>query len=473
MRVDRRTTLCPPALFQRALLCAVCLWTTSAIGQSLSPAPVHATAPPANTVMGLSEAYQAALSQDAGLRAARAQFDGVAERLVQAEAQLKPNITFSANRFSNNLTRTQPNLLAQVTTTQERYSSYSQVLQLRQPIYRPALGLAVDQAQAQIDEAAAILEREVQNLGVKVVETYAQILLTQERAALLEVQSRMTAQQLDAAQKRFKAGQGIRTDADEAQARLDLLQAQQQEARQARQTALLQLQALVQSPVQAVRPLSLDSFRPADFNALSATEWMEKATANNPELGALRARVEAARIDVERIKASHKPTLDAIAQVTRSGSENVNLPQSSYTNQQLGVQFNLPLYSGGAIQSAVRQALAEQNRVEALLEAAKRDLEVRVQTAWRSVTEGASRIKAQERIVNSADQVTIAVRRSFEGGVRTALDVLNAEQQAQQARRDLGESRLNYIVARLRLLNLVGELNAAQFASADGWFEYK
>jgi outer membrane protein/protease secretion system outer membrane protein len=420
--------------------------------------------------MGLIEAYQAALSQDASLRAARAQFDSVAERLIQAQAQLRPNISFSASRFNNDLTRTQPNLLSQAATTDERYFSYSQTLQLRQPLYRPALGLAVDQAQAQIDDAAAVLEREIQNLGVKVIEAYAQILLAQEREVLLKVQYQMTAQQLDAAQKRFKAGQGIRTDADEAQARLDLLQAQQLEARQSRQTALLQLQALVQHPVQQVKPLALSTFHPSDFDAQSATVWMDKAQATSPEISALRARVEAARLDVERIKSNHKPTLDAIAQITRSGSENVTTPQSSYINRQLGLQFNLPLYSGGATQSAVRQALAEQTRLEAVLEATKRDLEVRIQKEWRGVTEGASRIKAQERVVNSADQVTIAVRRSFEGGVRTVLDVINAEQQAQQARRDLSENRLNYVVARLKLLNLVGELNATAFGWADRWF---
>lgn len=472
MRCRNRLRLHQPILLQHAALCFLCLWTTFASCQSQTPQPPNATIP-ATSILGLNEAYRAALVEDAGLQAARAHYDSVTERLTQALAQLRPNITFSVSRFHNDLTRNQANVLPQATSTNELYFSHSQTLQLRQSLYRPALNVAVDQARFQIEEAAATLNQEVQNLGVRVVEAYAQILLTQEREALLEMQLRTTTQQLDAARKRFKAGQGIRTDADETQARLDLLLSQQLEARQSRETALLQLQTLVQRPVRQVKPLTLNPFDYLDFDTRSAFVWREKALSQNPEIEAKRSRVAAARLEVERVKALHRPTLDAIAQITRSGNENASNPQTSYTNRQIGFQFNLPLYSGGGTQSAVRQALAEQNREEALLEASRRDVEIRVQKEWRGVTEASARIAAQERIVTSADQVTHAVRRSFDGGIRTILDVLNAEQQAQMARRDLGESRLNYVVARLRLAALIGELNSAQFVNADEWFQSK
>jgi outer membrane protein/protease secretion system outer membrane protein len=74
------------------------------------------------------------------------------------------------------------------------------------------------------------------------------------------------------------------------------------------------------------------------------------------------------------------------------------------------------------------------------------------------------------RAVESADKVVVSVKRSYEGGLRTVLDVLNAEQQAQQARRDLGEARLLYVASRMRLLALAGELDAQAVQGADGWF---
>ena len=180
--------------------------------------------------------------------------------------------------------------------------------------------------------------------------------------------------------------------------------------------------------------------------------------------------MQAAGEDVSRAQSGHKPSLDAIVQLTKSRSENVTSPQSSYINRQVGLQLNVPLYSGGAVQSAVRQALAEQLRLEESLEAVRRDLGVRVQKEWRGVTEGIRRTQALVQAVTSAERVVVSVRRSFEGGVRTVLDVLNAEQQVQQARRDLAEARYLYVVSRLRLLSLAGELDTRQIAEAASWF---
>lgn len=420
--------------------------------------------------LGLAQAYESALVQDATLRAARAQSQGVAERLVQAQAQLRPNVSLNVSRFHNDLASTQFNALGQPITKHDNYYSYGQTLQLRQPLYRPVLGLGVDQARSQISDAQSVLEREVQNLGMRVVEAYLQVLLAQEKEALLKVQHQLITRQLDAARKRFEGGQGIRTDIDEAQARLDMVQAQQLEASQSRQTAQLQLQMMVQRPVDAVVSLDTGALSPAAFDAQTVQFWMDKAEARSPELMALRARVEAARYEVQRAQAVHKPTLDAVAQVSRSGSENVTSPQSGYINRQIGLQLNVPLYAGGAVQSGVRQALAEQTRQEETLESVRRDLHLRVQKEWRGVTEGVARIAALERAVVSAQRVVVSVRRSFEGGIRTVLDVLNAEQQAQQAQRDLAEARLAYVASRLRLLSLVGELDGEQMRTADGWF---
>lgn len=438
--------------------CGLGLLACVAVGQ------VHA-----QSVMGLSDAYAHALANDATLRAARAQADGVAERLEQAKAQLRPNVSLGLTRYKNDLAQTQPNVLGQSVTNDLQYYSHSQTLQLRQPLYRPALTLGVDVASAQVDDGQAVLAREVQNTGVRVVESYLQVLLAQDREALLRVQYQLTLKQLDSARKRLEAGQGIRTDVDEAQARLDLLDAQLLEAGQSRQTALLQLRMLTQQPLTGVRPLQVGSPAPGRFDAQTPDVWMAKALAGSPEIRALQARVEAAKLDVQRMEAGHKPTLDAVIQVNRSGSENVTSPNSSYLNRQIGLQFNMPLYSGGGQQSAVRQALAEQVRLQESLEALRRDLEVRVQREWRGVTEGALRASAMERAVASADQVVVSVRRSFDAGFRTVLDVLNAEQQAQQARRDLSEARLTYVASRLRLLSLAGDLDAEQMQVADGW----
>ncbi|MEY4980090.1 MAG: hypothetical protein RLZZ352_2360 [Pseudomonadota bacterium] len=433
---------------------------------------VHAqdAAPPAQA-LGLAQVYAHALAHDATLRATRAQADGVDERVAQARAQLKPRMSFNATRFYNDLDRTQPNLLGQPTATHEGYYSSSQSLQLRQPLYRPALSWGVDVALAQQAEAQAVLSRAVQNLGVEVAEAYLQVLLAQEEEQLLGQQIHMTQQQKQSAEKRLAAGQGIRTDIDEAQARMDGLAAQQLQARQARQTALLQIQSMTQQALEAVHPLQPQALDTAEFLVQTPADWMDKAQARSPELRALQARLDAARFEVQRAQTGHQPTLDALLQISRSVSDTVSSTQTTSINRQLGFQLEIPLYAGGAVQSAVRQALFEQTRTEELLEAGRRDLNIRIQREWRGVTESTARMHALTRAVASADLVVVSAKRSFETGFRTVLDVLNAEERAHQARRDLMEARLSYVTHRLRLLSLAGELDMSQIQQADRWFQ--
>jgi outer membrane protein/protease secretion system outer membrane protein len=454
----------------------VALPAQGTVGDSTTPSSVAAAAASSSTsssgAWSLARAYTAALERDARLRAAKAQTTGVRERVVQAQAQLKPNVSFNASYFRNDLARTQPNLLGQDTTNKELYNSHNQSLQLRYPLYRPALQLGVTQAQAQVNDAQATLQSEVQSVGIRVSESYLQALIAQDREALLKVQQDIAAQQVDAARKRFAGGQGIRTDIDETQARLDWTLAQLLEAQQSRQTALLQLETMVQQPVTAV--LSLNEHQWSHItqhtNAVPLQTWMSQAEAHSPDIQAMQARIEAAQAAVKLAQTGHKPTLDAIAMVTRSTSENVTSPRSSYTNRQIGVQFNLPLYAGGAVQSAVRQALAELTRQEESLDAVRRDLQVRVQKEWRGVTEGQRRTQALSQALASSNQVVMSVRRSFEAGVRTVLDVLNAEQQAQQARRDLAEARYGQVMSHLRLLSLCGQLDQTRIDQTSAWF---
>lgn len=426
--------------------------------------------PTPSVKLSLAQAYAHALEQDATLRATQAQAEGVGERVEQARAQLRPRLSFSANRFHNDLDRSQPNVLGQTTSTQEKYYSNSQTLQLRQPLYRPALSWGVDLALTEQADAQALLAREVQTLGVKVLEAYVQALLAQDQETLLAQQRQLAVQQLQSAQQRLIGGQGIRTDIDEAQARLDMLAAQQLEARQTRETALLQLQSMTQQPVQAVYALHAEALDMHSFAAQTPAYWMDKAQANSPDIQALQARLEGARLDVQRAQTGHQPTIDALWQISRSVSDNVTATRSTTINRQIGLQLELPLYAGGAVQSAMRQALMEQTRQEALLEAARRELNLKVQREWRGITESTLRTHALVRAVASADQLVVSAKRAFDAGFRTVLDVLNAEQQAQQARRDLGEARLLYVASRLRLLALVGELDAKQLQQAERWF---
>lgn len=419
--------------------------------------------------LDLSQAYEAALAQDATLRAARAATAARHERLPQARAQLLPNLSLSASRNRNALESTAPNFFGRAVTTNKNYTSSSEALTLRQPLFRAYQRADYRQAQAQVEDADALLERELQNVAVRVSSAYFEALFTAEQLALVLAQKATYTSQLDAAKKRFAAGSGTRTDIDEAQAALDLNVAQELEARQNADFTHRQIQNLINQPVERLAPLD-----PAKMVLLPPTperleDWTERAEASSPEMRSLKAQLEAARHEVAKAQAGHYPTLDAIAQWSRSDSDTTSSVNNRYTNKSIGLQLNVPIFSGGYVNSQVRQALAEQERAEQALEALRRDLGLRVHREFRGVTEGVLKVRALEQAVRSTGQVALSNRRSFEAGSRTLIDTLNAEQQKVSAQRDLAQARFIYLIARVRLQALTGGEKTGVIAQINGW----
>lgn len=421
--------------------------------------------------LDLTQAYQAAMEQDATLRATQAATEAKLERLPQARSQLLPSFSASASRNRNALESTTPNFQGTPVTTNSNYTSSSAALTLKQPLFRKALMADYRQAQAQVDDANAILDRELQNLAVRVSTAYFEALLTAEQLALVLSQKTAYTSQFDAAKKRLAAGSGTRTDIDEAQAALDLNVAQELEARQNVDFTRRKLQTLVNQPIDHLATLDPDKLVLVQPVPNRIEDWTERAEASSPEIRSLKAQVEAARYQVEKAEAGHYPTLDAVAQLSRNESDTVTSVNNRYTNKSIGLQLNVPLYSGGYVNSTVRQALAEKERAEQALEALRRDLSVRVHQEFRGVTEGVLKVKALEQAVRSTEQVARSNRRSFEAGSRTLIDTLNAEQQKVSAQRDLAQARYIYLISRVRLQALAGGPKTEVIDEVNGWLK--
>ncbi len=417
----------------------------------------------------LRQAYEAAQANDATIRAARATADANREQLPQAQAQRLPNVSLSAGRNYNDLTSKTQNFLGQPATTVNRYYSGNQALTVRQALYRPFVGAAINQAKALVVDADATLERDEQGLVVRVGEAYFEALLAEDQLALVSAQKSTYTTQLDAAKKGFAAGSGTRTDIDEAQARLDLTYAQELEIQQNVEYTRRQLETITGQPLGTLARLDLARFVPGPPAPNSLEDWISRAELSSPEIKALRARLEASEFEIEKAKAGHKPTLDAVAQWSRSSSDSVSNVNSRYDNKSIGLQLTVPLYQGGYVNSTVRQAVASSERVRELLEAQRLDLSVRVHREFRGMTEGVLRISALEQAVRSAEQAVLSNQMSFKAGARTTLDVLNAEQQKTTALRDLAQARYMYVASRLRLQSLSGDERAASVTEINGW----
>lgn len=431
-----------------------------------------ALAAPATFAINLAEAYQAALSNDATIRAQRAATESQRERVPQARSQLLPQVGASAQQSRNWLEQTAPDFMGRPTTNESTYNSGNRTLTVRQALFRPAALANLRQAEALVESAEAQLERENQNLVMRVTGAYFDALLAEEQLGLIQVQRRTYETQVDAARKGFAAGAGTRTDIDEAQARLDLTIAQELEAQQQVQFARHQLQTIIGQRVDSVAPIDVNKLALVPPTPNDLGEWLARATGFSPEVQQLRAQLLAASEEVRKAQAGHLPTLDAIAQWQRSKSENITRIDTEFDQKLIGVQLNVPIYQGGLVNSQVRQALAEVERARNALEALQLDLSVRVHREFRGVTEGVARVRALEQAVRSNEQLVTSSRRSFQAGSRTLVDILNAEQQLSTARRDLARARFEYLVARARLRALAGEMKPSNIDEINGWLQH-
>ncbi len=417
--------------------------------------------------MDLLQAYEAAKANDASIRASRAAADMGRERLPQARSQLLPSLTASVGTNRNQLSSGVPNSLGQIQSSDTDYPSSNRTVSLRQPLFRAYQMAQYRQAQAQVDDTEAALAQEEQDLAVRVSGAYFEAMLTHEQLALVLAQRASYSTQLAAAKQALVGGSGTRTDVDEAQARLDMTVASEIEARQSIDYTLRQLQTLVNQPINGLSRLDLSRFTLADPQPNQVESWIEKLELNNRHLQSLKAQVEAARKEVDKAQSGHTPTLDAVVQWSRSQSENVLNVQSSYTNKAIGLQLNVPIYSGGYVNSTVRQALAGVERAEQLLEGGRRDLAVSVHKEFRGVTENMARIRALEQALRSADQLVLSNRKSLQAGSRTLMDVMNAEQQRMLTLRDLAQARFMYLISKVRLLALTGSADADAIAGIN------
>jgi len=418
--------------------------------------------------LNLLQAWQAARANDPALRAARASQASAQERMPQARSQMLPQVQASSSRFSNELRRDGLNSLSQPLQTFDRYDSANDTLSLRQPLVRAQQAVAVRQARSAAEEADAIFDREHQDFSVRVVQAYLEALLALDTLQMMETQRRFLEAARELAQRAIVAGTGIRTDLDAAQARLDLNTAQTLEARQQVDFSRRQLQAYVNQPFADLARLDEAALARWPLPRETLEQWVRRAELESPEVRRLTAQRSNLSLEFEKARMGHLPTLDLVAQAQRSRSENTLSPQSKYENRVVGIQLNIPLYNGGYVNSVTRQAAAEVERVEETLRGLRLDLGIRVHREFRSVTEGQLRIRALQQAVYSADIAVDSARKSLQAGVRTAVDVLNAEQQAMQARRDLAQARYGVLAALVRLQSLVGQANEALVARVNG-----
>jgi outer membrane protein len=407
----------------------------------------------------LLELYESARAWDASWQSAKAQYDASLFRAEQTRAGLLPqaNLTSGINRtqFDNS----NPNV-------DRNYNTQNATLSASQPLYRPVNQATYEQGKRQVELATAQLDSASQDLIVRVSQAYFDVLAAQDTLAFVRAQKTAVSEQLAFARRNFEVGTSTITDTREAQARADLVAAQEIAAENDLRVKRLALDSLVGKTETMPRPLrpmsALPSPEPADPNA-----WVQQAEDASPAIAQARTNVQVAQLETEKAKAGHKPTLDLIASynVTRNPQGNATSPLNTRSNTaQIGLSFNLPLFAGFATQNRIRETLSLEEKAQADLEAIRRNVAQSTRAAYFGVVSGQGQVRALEAAEASSQSALEANRLGYQVGVRINIDVLNSQSQLFQTKRDLAQARYNVLLGHLRLRQANGTLTPQDLA---------
>lgn len=436
-----KTALFDKLLFKRgslaiALLCAHACLTT---GMS---ADLKA--------QSLIDIYHLALAHDPTLASALNANQAAQEIIQQSKALYRPVVNFnaSANAATTNISFIGAGVPFH--GGNQSFGVYQVGIEAQQPIYRKQNLVAMDQAKTQVSLADKQLNLTQQNLILRTSLAYFEVLQTQDKIELLNAQKAAIAKQLEQAKANFDAGTLTITDVNEAQARFDLVVAQEIAALNDHQIALRAVQVItgeIPQKLATIRP----TLKPNTLQQ-SLDKWLEVGAENDLNIQILQESAKYAEQEIERANAGHLPTLDAVANVSE------NYATSSYYGfgndlkiGSIGIQLQVPLYQGGATSSRVRQAIFNKQKALSDVDTARRQMEQETQRAYLNLNTSIAQLKAYEQALVSSQSQLDSTTVGYDVGSRTSVDLLNAQQQLFSAKRDLLQARYAYLVNIIKL----------------------
>jgi outer membrane protein len=403
----------------------------------------------------LLDIYHQALANDPALASALNANKAAQEIIEQGKALYRPTISFSA---SANNSRTDVRYLENnISGGRSNFDTYSAGVEARQPIYRKQNLVQMDQAETQVSQADKQYHLSQQSLILRSTEAYFQALIAQDKIDLIGAQKAAVLSQLDQAKATFEVGTATVTDVNEAQARYDLILAQEIAAINEYEIAKRSVEAIT-GEIPTKLATAKSDIQVVQLNQ-SMQDWQQVAVQNNLNIQIQQDALTLAEQEVERTNAGHLPTLDLVASYTDNyvnGSPSTFNFGNQLKNATIGLQFDVPIYQGGAISSRARQAVYNKQKAQDDLKLAKRQTDLEAQRSFLNLGTSIAQVKALEQALISSQSQLDSTKLGYEVGVRTSVDVLNAQQQLFFAKRELLEARYNYLVNIIRLKTASG-----------------
>jgi len=403
----------------------------------------------------LVDLYASARSYDATYQSAKSQFDATLAKRDQAKALILPKAGLALSYARTNYeSKSIP-----TSTVDREFGTQSATVTASQPLYRPADWASYEQGQKQADLAQAQLLAAEQDLVIRVGQAYFDVLTSTDNLTFVKSQKAAVAEQLASAKRNFEVGTSTITDSREAQARYDLVIAQELAAENDLQVKSIALDQLVGKqnvkPNPLATPVMLTEVKPAEVD-----HWVRQSEANHPGIKQLEVALDVAKLETQKAVAGHKPTLDLVgsyAANTNNGSATSARDAGSNVTS-IGLSFNIPLFAGFSTQNRIKETLALEDKARTDLEATKRTVAQGTRTAYFGVLSGLGQVKAYEAAEASSQSALDATKLGYQVGVRINIDVLNSQSLLFDTKAKLAKARYDVLLGGLKLRQASGTL---------------
>jgi len=404
----------------------------------------------------LVDLYAAARDFDATYQSAKALNDANLFRADQSLALVLPRVGINAT------------VSAGLAVDDRGFNNNSMTLDASQGLYRPADDASFAQSRKAVQQSVAALQIAEQELILRLSQAYFDVLASTDSLEFVKAQKVAVQEQLAAAKRNFEVGTSTITDAREAQARFDLVLAQEIAAENDLRVKTLALAQLVGKP--EVKPLAvapnfnLSEFSPADIN-----EWLTIGQTEHPAIRQYKLALEVAQLETRKANAGNLPTVDLVGRFqTTTNNGSLSSPLFFSTNAYtLGVNINLPLFAGYSIQNRIKETLSLEEKARADLEAAQRNVTQNTRAAFMGVDSALGQVRAYEAAAISSQSALDANKLGYQVGVRINIDVLNSQSQLYDTKAKLSKARYDVLVGNLKLRQVSGILKAADLQAIN------
>lgn len=422
--------------------------------------PVHATAG-TSSPPDLLSVYEAATLNDPQLSAARHAYQAQLEAVPQARAGLLPQITAGATTEITQLVRDDPSLTRDRSGTTFRAN-------LSQPLFRADRWYQLKAAQASVAQAGLELAVKEQTLVFNTAQAYIEVLRQQDNVAAAKAEEGALLRQRDQAQGRLEDGASSITDVYDAQAASDNARANRQQMQRKVDDAYDALTRLTKQTYTAIagmaHQLPIEPPVPND-----ARLWVESAIQQNLQLQANDHAIRVAQETLHQRKAGYAPTIDVVASYRKGDNDNFgysnptdfgsNGYRGNVAQSSIGIELNIPLYSGGMTRSQVTESTERLYQSQDEREDRLREIVLNTRNAFRGVNADIEQVTARRQSILSGQKSVEANQVGVDVGSRNIADVLTAQKQLYAAVRDYNNARYDFILDNLKLKQATGTLS--------------